>query len=332
MSETYKALQTREEDGRYLTELVELARPPLEAGQVRVRVHCSSLNYKDAMSACGNRGVTREYPHVLGIDAAGEVIESNSANTSVGQKVIVTGYDLGMNADGGLSQELCCPGEWLVPVPEGMDFQGAMALGTAGLTAGLCVSRMISVIGDLKGKSILVSGSSGGVGSLAVVLLSQLGAEVTAVTGKKSQFDWLQSLGATHVMARAERRQLDTRPISKAIYHGAVDTVGGETLGNILKVIHRGGAVACCGMAGGTQFESSIFPFILRGISLLGVDSVEIPLADKAAVWQRFATDWRLSEQAVSNIVTDVSLTEGAAILGDFLKSSVVGRYRVNIG
>lgn len=332
MSETYKALQTREEDGRYLTELVELERLPLEPGQVRLQVHYSSLNYKDAMSACGNRGITRQYPHVLGIDAAGEVLESNCADMPVGQKAIVTGYDLGMNSNGGLAQELCCPGQWLVPLPENMDCRSAMALGTAGLTAGLCVSRIIAVIGDLKGKSILVSGSSGGVGSLAVVLLNHLGAEVTAVTGKKSQFDWLKSLGATHVMARAERRQLDTRPISKAIYHGAVDTVGGETLANILKVIHPGGAVACCGMAGGTQFESSIFPFILRGISLLGVDSVEIPLADKAAVWQQFADEWALPEAALASIVTDISLTEGAAILGDFLKSSVVGRYRVNVG
>ena len=243
----------------------------------------------------------------------------------------MTGYDLGMNSDGGLAEQLVCPGDWLLARPDNLAAQTAMFLGTAGLTAGLCVAKLEKMMGSLAGKSVLVSGSTGGVGSIAVALLNKMGANVTAVTGKKSRFEWLESIGATTAMATAEKRVLDTKPISKSLYDAAVDSVGGELLGNILKVIHPGGVVACCGMAGGNRFESSVFPFILRGINLLGVDSVDIDREEKLKIWQRFSHEWALSEEVISRITTDISLSDAAPILGNFLKSSVVGRYRVKI-
>ncbi|AKH69770.1 putative quinone oxidoreductase, YhdH/YhfP family [Spongiibacter sp. IMCC21906] len=331
MSNRYKALQTRACDGRFLTELVDLEPSPLLAGQVRIAVTYSSLNYKDAMSATGSKGITKEYPHTLGIDACGEVLESNDPQWQAGDQVLVTGYDLGMNSDGGLAEQLVCPGDWLLARPDNLAAQTAMFLGTAGLTAGLCVAKLEKMMGSLAGKSVLVSGSTGGVGSIAVALLNKMGANVTAVTGKKSRFEWLESIGATTAMATAEKRVLDTKPISKSLYDAAVDSVGGELLGNILKVIHPGGVVACCGMAGGNRFESSVFPFILRGINLLGVDSVDIDREEKLKIWQRFSHEWALSEEVISRITTDISLSDAAPILGNFLKSSVVGRYRVKI-
>ena len=329
---TFKAVQVREEQGAYQCSVVDkddFAQPG--NGEVRVAVEYSSLNYKDALSAAGNKGVTRNYPHTPGIDAAGTVLASSSDNWKAGDRVIVTGYDLGMNTDGGLAEQIQVPGEWLPAAPDGLDSAEAMALGTAGLTAGLCVEKLQRQLGELSGLKIAVTGASGGVGSVAIALLNQLGAEVTAISGKAQQYDFLQSIGAQHCVAPSMLAEFDKKPMAKPLFDAAIDTLGGDPLANLLKIIQPEGAVACCGLAAGVNINSSVFPFILRGVCLLGVDSVEISQQRKADIWQRFAEQWKLDDAAWSALLTEITLEEVPDYLARFLEVSVSGRIRVKL-
>lgn len=329
---SFKAIQVREEQGSYRAELIEKDDfPALEEGQVRIAVAYSSLNYKDALSASGNKGVTRNYPHTPGIDAAGEVVASNCDHCHVGDAVIVTGYDLGMNTDGGLAEQIQIPGSWALAMPDGLDAAEAMALGTAGLTAGLCVDKLQRQLGELQGQRIAVTGASGGVGSVAVALLSKLGARVTAISGKGERYPMLKQLGAEQCCSPDIFDDAARKAMVKPQFDAAVDTLGGEPLSNLLKMIAPEGAVACCGMAAGTDIESSVFPFILRGVSLLGVDSVEIPAFRKAEIWQRFAGPWKLSSDQWSHLLTEIDLPAVPDQLARFLTVSVCGRVRVKI-
>ncbi len=328
----FKAVEVREEQGNYRTVVIDDAEFTAPSpGEVRIAVEYSSLNYKDALSAAGNKGVTRNYPHTPGIDAAGRVVASTSPDWQEGDRVIVTGYDLGMNTRGGLAEQIQVPTDWLVALPEGLSAGDAMMLGTAGLTAGLCVDKLQRQLGDLSGLRVAVTGASGGVGSIAIVLLRQLGAEVTAISGKAEQYDFLQRLGASHIDAPAILAEFGSKPMVKPQFDAGVDTLGGEPLSNLLKAISPDGAVACCGLAAGVALTSSVFPFILRGVCLLGVDSVEIPRQRKAEIWQRFAGQWKLDSERAAELLSDVSLDEVPEQLARFLNVSVCGRIRVKL-
>ena len=323
MSSSFKALVVSHEDGKFSSSIVERRIEDLPEGDLLIKVKFSSLNYKDAMSATGMPGVTREYPHTPGIDATGEVVQSSSSDFKEGEKVIVSGYDLGMNTSGGFAEYIRVPSQWAVSLPAGLSEEDSMSLGTAGLTAGLSIAALESYRGIAGTKSI-VTGATGGVGSIAILLLSQLGSEVTALSGKEEQQDFLKNLGASSVMSREELSKSVKLPLSKGIWDIGVDVVSGDILASLLAALTPGGAVACSGLVGGTSFESSIFPFIIRGIALLGIDSVEIPIKKKKEMWENFANNWSLQGlDKVTKVVELDALEEQIKII---LAGEQVGR------
>ena len=325
----FKALQTNENGGRFETSLIERDTDELPAGEVLIRVSYSSLNYKDALSASGNRGVTRNFPHTPGIDAAGKVAESSVADFSVGDEVIVTGYDLGMNAAGGFGQFIRVPAAWVIKRPVGLSLREAMALGTAGLTAALCIDKLEQAGLEPTDAPILVTGATGGVGSIAIALLSRLGYKVAAVTGKAEQGDFLRKLGATQVVERSALQAGTEKPLLKEQWAGAVDTVGGDILFNVVKSLQRGASVACCGLTAGTSFQANVLPFILRGVNLLGVDSVEIPLVVKASMWDKLSVQWKLPN--LDDLVQEISLEQLPEAIERTLAGQQTGRMLVRL-
>ncbi|MFI8740476.1 YhdH/YhfP family quinone oxidoreductase [Stutzerimonas zhaodongensis] len=325
----FKALQTNENGGRFETSLMERDTDELPAGEVLIRVTYSSLNYKDALSASGNRGVTRSFPHTPGIDAAGTVAESSVADFSIGDEVIVTGYDLGMNTAGGFGQYIRVPAAWVIKRPVGLSLREAMALGTAGLTAALCIDKLEQAGLEPTDAPILVTGATGGVGSIAIALLSRLGYKVAAVTGKAEQGDFLRKLGATQVVERSALQAGTEKPLLKEQWAGAVDTVGGDILFNVVKSLQRGASVACCGLTAGTHFQANVLPFILRGVNLLGVDSVEIPLVVKASMWDKLSVQWKLPN--LDDLVQEISLEQLPEAIERTLAGQQTGRMLVRL-
>jgi putative YhdH/YhfP family quinone oxidoreductase len=300
----------------------------LPAGDVLIEVSYSSVNYKDALSANGNKGVTKEYPHTPGIDAVGTVVSSEDAGFSAGDKVVVFGYDLGMNTEGGFSQRIRVPAAWVLKKPEGLSEEDAMAWGTAGFTAALSVQKLERAGVSPEKGPVLVTGATGGVGSVAVALLSKLGYSVVALSGKEEKNAWLTDLGAKKVVGRDDVLALKGKAMAKPIYQAAVDTVGGDMVSAIIPQLMPEGAVTTCGMIAGVKVEASVFPFILRGVSLLGVDSVEIPRADKQAVLDKVAGEWSLP--ALENMTTEIGRDQLPDVLAAILAGKGVGRYRVN--
>ena len=292
--ELFKALWVEQIDGdgfrrsvrsRYIGEL--------PAGDVLVRVQYSSLNYKDALSASGRPGVTKHYPHTPGIDAAGVVVESSDARFKPGDEVLVMGFDLGMDTSGGFGQYIRVPAGWIMARPGELSLRECMAFGTAGLTAAICVEKLIQAgIQPTKGE-VLVTGGTGGVGCIAIGILSRLGYDVVASTGKPELRAFLEELGARAIISREEASDSSGRPLLHARWAGAVDTVGGATLATTLRSSMHGGAVAACGNAGGADLNLTVYPFILRGISLLGVDAAQYSLDDRQRIWQHLAGDWK---------------------------------------
>tara|TARA_B100001029_G_C15059713_1_gene457341 strand:+ start:711 stop:1694 length:984 start_codon:yes stop_codon:yes gene_type:complete len=327
MDKTFKALLVEEDNGTYTNKVVERSIDDLPDGDLLIKVSYSSLNYKDALSASGNPGVTRNFPHTPGIDAVGEVSQSSSSNFKEGDKVIVTGYDLGMNTAGGFSEFIRIPSSWAIQLPNNLSELDSMCLGTAGLTAGLSIYALDSFRGISDTKSI-VTGSTGGVGSISVMLLSKLGSEVTALSGKTDKEDLLKGLGAKEVISREQLSELTRLPIGKPLWDLGIDVVSGEILSLLLASLTPGGAVACSGLVGGPSFESSIFPFILRGNTLIGIDSVEIPLEQKENIWKLFANEWSLSLQGTTKIV---SLEGISSEIETILKGEQVGRVVLEI-
>lgn len=323
----FRALRVFEENDGFVPRLVERSIDELPAGDVLVRVAYSSLNYKDALSLSGNKGVTRRYPHTPGIDAAGTVEHSSSPAFNPGDRVIITGYDLGMNTDGGFAGYIRVPAAWVVPMPPALDARTAMALGTAGLTAALCVDTLLQVGITSSFGDILVTGATGGVGSIAIMLLAEQGFRVVAGTGKTDRAEWLQSLGAAGIVARESLLEGTGKPMLKERWGGVVDTVGGDILFNAVKATRYGGSVACCGLAAGTNFQGNVFPFILRGVNLLGIDSVELPLDVKARMWDTLAVEWPLPR--LESIVSEIPLEDVPAKAGRLLKGELAGRIRV---
>ena len=324
----YKAFVTKESDDGFTNSIEDLSTSKLQSNDLLVKVSYSSLNYKDALSASGNKGVTREYPHTPGIDAVGKVVESNSSHFKVGENIVVTGYDLGMNTYGGFGQYISIPEDWAISLPKELSEAEAMSIGTAGLTAGLCVRKLL--MNDLAPDSgdVLVTGASGGVGSVAVMILSKLGFRVTALTGKTDQIDYLESLGASSVIMRNEMED-QGKPLQKALYQGGVDTVGGSILSNFICQTSQRGAITCCGNVASDKLQTSIFPFILRGVSLIGIDSAESLLEVKKEIWKNFSKDWKID---LEKITKEVQLDSLSREVEKILKGEQVGRIRVNLG
>lgn len=296
----------------------------LPPNEVLIRVRYSSLNYKDALSATGNKGVTRQYPHTPGIDAAGEVVSSESQLFNPGDRVLLTGYDLGMNTDGGFAEYIRVPAAWVLPLPDGLTLRQSMVLGTAGFTAALCVYKLIqNGLRPDKGE-VLVTGATGGVGVMAVALLAKLGYSVTACTGKTSQESYLKEVGAASVIDRTILSEPSPRPLLKERWAGAVDVVGGEMLWNIIKSLQYGTSVACCGLVGSTALNASVFPFILRGVNLLGVDSVNQPAEVRGEIWGLLSTSWKPAQ--LDSLAIDIGMSELEAGLQTVLGGRAVGR------
>lgn len=326
---TFNALQARETaTGEFEQVIVQREIAELPAGELLVRVKYSSLNYKDALSASGNRGVTKSFPHTPGIDAAGIVEASSVAEFAVGDEVIITGYDLGMNTAGGFGQYIRIPASWALKRPQGLSLREAMVLGTAGLTAALCVDKLEQSGLTPDAGVVLVTGATGGVGSVAVALLASLGYRVAASTGKAEQEDYLKSLGAEQVVLRADLQAGTDKPMLKEQWAGAVDCVGGDILFNVVKSLRYGASVACCGLTAGVAFKGSVLPFILRGVNLLGVDSVELPLVVKASMWDRLSLQWKVNLEA---LVSEVTLEQLPAAIAQVLAGKQVGRVLVNL-
>lgn len=325
---SFKAFLVDKAGDGFSRSLVERELDDLPAGDVLIDVHYSSLNYKDALSATGNPGVTRNFPHTPGVDAAGIVLECATADFDPGDAVIVIGFDLGMNTPGGYGQRIRVPAGWVVALPAGLTLHQSMLLGTAGFTAALCVHKLEQT-GMAPGVGpILVTGATGGVGSVAVKLLAQLGYEVTAVTGKAAQHDFLRELGASNIISRELAREGAERPLLKEVYGGAVDTVGGEILFNTVKSLRYGCSAAACGLVDSPQIPASVLPFILRHVNLLGVDSVQLPLGRKQEIWEKLAGSWKLDLSALEEQLT---LESVSGAIDRILEGEMVGRGVVDL-
>ena len=324
----YKALLTVETEEGFTNSIENLSTSNLKDNDLLVKVSYSSLNYKDALSASGNKGVTREYPHTPGIDAVGEVVKSNTIDFKIGDKIIVTGYDLGMNTYGGFGQYISIPANWAVMLPKELSENEAMSIGTAGLTAGLCIRKLLMNDLDPESGDVLVTGASGGVGSVAVMLLSKLGFNVIALTGKKDQINYLESLGASSVIMRSEMEE-QGRPLQKGVYQGGVDTVGGNILSNFISQTSQRGAITSCGNVASDKLQTSVFPFILRGVTLIGIDSAESLLEVKKEIWNKFSKDWKIDLEKITKEVQLESLSDEVTKI---LEGRQVGRIRLNLG
>ncbi|WP_240623396.1 YhdH/YhfP family quinone oxidoreductase [Brumimicrobium aurantiacum] len=289
-NKTFRAYRVENINDQFVGEVKELKFRALENNEVLIKIHFSSLNYKDALSASGNKGVTRNFPHTPGIDAVGVIEESNNDEFNVGEEVIVTSYDLGMNTDGGFAEYVYVPGDLVVKLPTKMSMKEAMIIGTAGLTAGMSVLRLSEFIQPDAGK-IVVSGATGGVGALSVALLSCLGYSVIAISGKETEQDYLYALGAKEIMSRKEVEDFAKKPLLKPLFAGAIDTVGGVILENIIKSTNSLGVVTSCGNVASPKLELTVFPFILRGINLIGIDSQNYPMKYRKEVWRKLSDE-----------------------------------------
>ena len=329
-NKTFKALQISEDSNKqYLKTIVHPQISDLPTGEVLVRVHYSTLNYKDALSSVGNKGVTRNYPHTPGIDAAGIVVESQSSDFKVGDEVIVTSYDLGMNTSGGLSEYIRVPARWIVAMPTGLSMREAMINGTAGFTAALCINALINNgLSPDKGK-VLVTGSTGGVGILAVAMLKKLGFEVTAVTGKPEAHEFLLKVGASEIISRESMDDKSGRPMLKSAYAGVVDAVGGNILATALKSLTYGGAAAICGLVASPDLPTSVLPFILRGNTLFGIDSAECPMSLRQEIWKKLATDFKPADLEL--LATEITLEEVPQKLDLILQGGAWGKSLVKL-
>lgn len=325
---TFQAFYISEnEDKTFSQATVERKIEDLPAGEVLIKVQYSSLNYKDALSSTGNRGVTRNYPHIPGIDAAGIIEESISSDFKKGDKVLVTGFDLGMNTSGGFGQYIRVPAKWVIKLPRGLKLKESMIFGTAGLTAALCIDKLLQ--NGLKSGKVIVTGATGGVGTMAVMILAKLGFYVVGVTGKPEGKEFLMKIGAKEVISREEVDDKSNRPLLKGIYAGCVDTVGGNILATILKSMQYNGVVAICGLVNSPEVPTSVFPFILRGVSMFGIDSSECDLEWRKKLWKNLAKNWKPNEiQSISKTITLKGLPKE---IKKILKGKQIGRIIVRL-
>lgn len=329
-SGTFKALVVEKTaEGRFVRQIKERRVEELPDHEVLIRVHYSSLNYKDALSAIGNRGVTKRYPHTPGIDAAGVVEASVSPELRPGDEVIACCYDLGMNTPGGFGQYIRVPAGWVLKRPRDLSLRESMIYGTAGFTAAQCVLRLQEHGVRPESGRVLVTGATGGVGSMAVAILAQTGHEVTAATGKPEGADFLRDLGAAEVIARDRVTDATGRALLREKWAGVVDTVGGDILATAVKSTRYGGTVTCCGNVASSELALTVYPFILRGVSLVGIDSAACPLAVRRAVWEKLAGPWKLPR--LDRLATEIPLAELDRHLDLILAGKEQGRVVVDI-
>jgi len=329
MTKEFKALVVNKTEEDFTVGVESLSLNDLPEGDVTIRVHYSSVNYKDGLASIPNGKIVQSYPFVPGIDLAGTVVSSDDARYQEGDEVVVTSYELGVSHYGGYSEYARVPADWVVPLPENMSFKEAMAFGTAGFTAALSVHRLEESGVTPEDGTILVTGSTGGVGSMAVSMLAKRGYHVTASTGKESEHEYLKTLGAEEIISREEVTPDKIRPIGKQKWAGVVDPVGGKTLASVLSNTKYGGAVAVSGLTAGVEVPTTVFPFILRGVNLLGIDSVYCPKDLREKLWKRMATD--LKPDNLGEIEKEVSLKDLPHTLSEILQGKVRGRTVVNI-
>ena len=324
----YKAYYVEENDGVFSSSIKELEIPEPSDGELLVSVSFSSLNYKDALCAKGVKGVAAFYPFVPGIDAVGTVAKSKSDEFKEGDKVICSGYKLGMNVNGGFGSCICVPSDWVVSLPASMSEFEAMSYGVAGLTSAACIKSILDK-GVIDTLPIVVSGVTGGVGSVAAGILNKIGFSVTAITGKSSEEGFLKQIGCEQILNRDEFLEGGVRPLDKTAFGGGVDTVGGDILAKILSQTAQKGSIACCGNVAGASFQSSVFPFILRGISLLGIDSAESSIELKKYLWEMLAGEWKLD---LSEQTKTIQLNELDSEIDKILDGLQIGRVVIKHG
>jgi acrylyl-CoA reductase (NADPH) len=326
---TFKAYLTTQEGKTSKTQLVDFSVDQLDAGEVLINVDYSTVNYKDALSATGAGRIIRRFPCIGGIDLAGTVASSTDAAFKPGDKVIAHSYDVGVAHHGGYAQQARMPASWLVPMPLGMTPFDAMSYGTAGFTAAQAVQRMQHDGLHPAMGPVLVNGATGGVGMVAIEILAKLGYDVVAVTGKEKDVDLLKSIGAKSVLIRGQF-EMTEKPLGAETYAGAVDNLGGEQLSWLTRVMKVGGVIASIGLAQGWEVKTTVMPFILRGVSLLGIDSVNCPMALRRALWAKLANEWKC-EKLASHCRT-VSFAELPSVFDAYVKGAVTGRTVVKVG
>jgi len=325
----FKALRIFNEAGKVQARMADLDLNELDPGEVVVRTAWSSVNFKDALAATGTGKIVRRFPCVGGIDGCGTVVSSSDARFKVGDSVICTSYDIGVSHDGGYAEFMRVPAAWVVPLPRGMSLYESMALGTAGYTAGLAVVRMEREGLKPANGPVIVTGATGGVGSVAIDILAGAGYHVVALTGKESEADYLKALGAKEVMLRTSLDLGKIKPLDKTTWAGAVDNLGGDVLSWLASTMLVGGTLASIGLAASHTFNTTVMPFILRGVSMLGVDSVNTPMQLRQSVWQRLATD--LKPRHLETMTTTVGLDQLAAVFERILKGQNKGRTVVKL-
>lgn len=316
-------------DREFVGDIQEVTMPTCSENDIVIKVSYSSLNYKDALSSIGNPGVSRKFPHITGIDVAGVVHESMSEAFKVGDNVLVTGYDLGMNTDGGHAEFVKVPAAWVARMPDTITDKEIMTFGTAGLTAALSVNELLENGVTPDDGEVLVTGATGGVGSIAVSILSKIGFTVVAVSGKEAQIDYLKQIGASEVILRHTFNDDAKKPMMAERYAGVIDTVGGDILANALKYIQYDGVATCCGLTASHELNTNVFPFILRGVRLIGIDSVECKLEKKQAAWDKLASEWKID--TLDNITNEIALEDIKSTYKLILEGQAVGRYVVKI-
>lgn len=329
MSGTFKAMRIFEESGCSSARIVELRIDDLAAGEVVIRTAYSSINYKDTLAITGAGKVIRRFPCVAGIDSAGVVESSTDPRFKAGDEVIATSYDLGVSHDGGLAEYVRAKADWVVPKPRGLTLFESMALGTAGYTAGLAIELAEKNDMTPQAGKVLVNGATGGVASLCIDMLSALGYQVTALTGKVNEKAYLEALGAKEILDRA-KLDMGSRPLEKTLWAAAFDSVGGEQLGWLTRTMQQNGVIASFGNAGGIDFKSNVLPFILRGVRLIGVDSGYTPIPLRSKVWQRLATD--LKPRHIESIAHRIGLDDVLPYCNDMLKGAIRGRAVIAFG
>ena len=329
----FKAYLINQEDGKVVSRFVEMDDAQLDPGEVTIAVTHSSINYKDALAATGTGRIIRRFPCVGGVDLAGRVTASADPRFKAGDEVLATSYDIGVAHHGGYAEMARLPADWVVKLPAGLSLRDAMALGTAGFTAGLAVVRMEhDGLSPEKGP-VVVSGATGGVGSIAIEILARRGYRVVALTGKEAESDYLKGLGASEVLLRQSLDLAKIKPLGKETWAGAVDNLGGDVLAWMASTMQVGGALASIGLAASFSLNTTVMPFILRGVSLLGIDSVNCPMLQRADVWAHLAADMRPRHLALGpdQMIREIAFADLPAAFDDYIQGRVKGRVVVNI-
>ncbi len=330
MSTPFRAFVVNKTDDRFTAQVQQLTQADLPQGEVLIRVAYSSVNYKDALACTPDGKIVRSYPFVPGVDLSGTVVESSDPRFHKDTKVIATSYDLGVSHYGGFSEYARVKGDWVVSLPDGLNLKEAMAFGTAGFEAALSLYQLEKMGLAPQNGPVLVTGATGGVGSMAIGMFAKKGYTVAASTGKQSEHAYLKELGANDILSREEVSAESNRPLEKERWAGSIDTVGGATLAYLIRTTKYSGSIAACGLTGGSTLNTTVFPFILRGVNLLGIDSVFCPMELRRELWQHMATDLKPSQ--LTSMIHEVTLDELPQVTASLLKGSVRGRTVVSLG